>query len=393
MLGIRSVMCVPLRIGSEVLGTLYVDSRGEGAPFDERSLRFMEAVADQVAVALAYARLMQDLTRERDVLRETLADSETFEGLIGRSAAMRDIFELIDRVAPTTLPVIVTGESGTGKELVARAIHRRSARRDAPFLSENCAAIPEGLLESTLFGHVRGAFTGADEDRPGLFERAHQGTLLLDEIGDMSPALQAKLLRVLQEGELRRVGGAEPIAVDVRVIAATHRDLERLIRDGTFRQDLYFRLNGITVALPPLRDRREDIPGLVRHFLEVESAAARRPVPKLEPSVWRSLLGHRWPGNVRELHTAVRRLLLLSPEQWIGADAVRADPELGALVERFVDGSAPARVRRGSRSSRISQAQIEQALERTGGNRKEAAALLGISRATLYRKLDGGAPR
>jgi DNA-binding NtrC family response regulator len=193
---------------------------------------------------------------------------------------------------------------------------------------------------------------------------------------------------VLQEGELRRVGGAEPIAVDVRVVAATHRDLEQLIREGSFRQDLYFRLNGITVTLPPLRSRREDIPSLVRHFLEVESAAARRPVPKLEPSVWRSLLAHDWPGNVRELHTAVRRLLLLSPERWIGTDAVRTDPELGALLGRLSAGDEDGEGRTPARPSGVSRAQIERALARTGGNRKEAAALLGISRATLYRKLD-----
>lgn len=386
MFGIRSVMCVPLRIGSEILGTLYVDSRDERAGFDGSSLRFLEAVADQVALALAYSRLMQDLTRERDALRESLADVEAFEGMVGRSAPMRSVFELVERVAPTTLPVIVTGESGTGKELVARAIHRRSARSDAPFLSENCAAIPEGLLESTLFGHVRGAFTGADRDAPGLFERASGGTLLLDEVGDMSPGLQAKLLRVLQEGELRRVGGAEPVAVDVRIIAATHRDLEELIRQGRFRQDLYFRLNGITLGLPPLRRRREDVPSLVRHFLEVEAAAARRPVPKLEPSVWRALLAHDWPGNVRELHNAVRRLLLLAGERWIGAETLEADPELGPLARWSPAASAESG---GSRrtGSGVDRTQIEQALIRTGGNRKEAAALLGISRATLYRKL------
>lgn len=384
MFGIRSVMCVPLRAGDEILGTLYVDSRHPRRHFHEGSLRFLQAVADQSAIALAYTRLMEDLTREREAWRESLAEIESYEGLVGRSREMRRIYELIDRVAPTTLPVIVIGASGTGKELVARAIHRRSSRTEGPFLTENCAAIPEGLLESTLFGHERGAFTGADTSRPGLFERADRGTLLLDEIGDMSPALQARLLRVLQDGQVRRVGASDSVPVDVRVIAATHRDLAELIASGAFRQDLYFRLNGLTLSLPALAERREDLPLLVRHFLERESASLARPAPRLEPSVWRALMAHAWPGNVRELHSVLRRLVLLSDGPVIHMSA------LGGIDDGGLGGRSAAAARRpppgpGGRS--ITRDQLNRALDEAGGNRVKAAALLGISRATLYRRL------
>ena len=290
---IRSVMCVPLRLGREVLGTLYVDTRGAHAAFSEADLRFLETLAAQAAVALGYGRLVGRLSREREALRQAADAARGFGELIGRSAAMRRVFETLAKVAPTSLPVIVTGESGTGKELVARALHETSPRRAHPFLTENCAAIPETLLESVLFGHARGAFTGADAPRRGLFELADGGTLVLDEIGDMSPALQAKLLRVLQERAFRPLGSERLVRADVRVVGATHRDLETLMQDGVFRQDLYFRLNGITIEIPPLRERREDVPLLARHFLAREARAAGLSAPPtLEPSALRA-----WPRS------------------------------------------------------------------------------------------------
>ncbi len=387
---IRSVMCVPLRLGHEVLGTLYVDTRGAHAAFSEADLRFLEALAAQAAVALGYGRLVGRLSLEREALRQAADAARGFGELIGRSAAMRRVFETLAKVAPTSLPVIVTGESGTGKELVARALHESSPRRAHPFLTENCAAIPETLLESVLFGHARGAFTGADAPRRGLFELADGGTLVLDEIGDMSPALQGKLLRVLQERAFRPLGSERLVRADVRVVGSTHRDLESLMRDGVFRQDLYFRLNGITVELPPLRARREDVPLLARHFLAREGKAAGLPAaPTLEPSALRVLVAFDWPGNVRQLEHAMRRLLIFADGGRITRETLAADPELAAAVGPAAagrdSGTGPGPER--PAAAAISEQEIGDALAATGGNRKAAAARLGMPRATFYRRL------
>ncbi|UCF66589.1 MAG: sigma-54-dependent Fis family transcriptional regulator, partial [Acidobacteriota bacterium] len=284
----------------------------------------------------------------------------------------------------------IQGESGTGKELAARALHEHSSRAASAFLGENCAAIPATLLESTLFGYVRGAFTGADTDQKGLFELADGGTLALDEIGDMSPELQAKLLRVLQEGEFRPIGSERTARVDVRVIGSTHQDLGQLVREGRFRQDLFFRLNGITIQLPPLRERKEDIPLLFQHFLERECVAHGRTTPGVEPIVLRALMAHDWPGNVRELENAVRRLLLFVEGESIGRREMEADPELA----RFLSSTSRSvsEPDSGPRSLAAEPAdepeRIRAALAATHGHRGQAAALLGISRATLYRRLD-----
>src|SRR6476620_2427933 len=219
----------------------------------------------------------------------------------GRTPRMLELFRLLDRVTDTALPVVIYGESGTGKELVARAIHHNGPRRQRAFVSESCAAIPETLLEAALFGHVRGAFTGAQGERRGLFEIAHGGTLFLDEVGEMPASMQVKLLRVLQQGEFRRVGGEKTIKVDVRVLVASNRDLSRLVEEGRFREDLFYRLNVVRVALPPLRERREDIPLLVEHFLAKHAQAAGKPAKRVARAALTKLLGHRWPGNVREL--------------------------------------------------------------------------------------------
>ena len=233
---------------------------------------------------------------------------------------MLELFRLLDRLTDTALPVVIQGESGTGKELVARAIHFNGPRRDRPFVSENCAAIPETLLESTLFGYVRGAFTGADHDTRGLFEVADGGTLFLDEVGEMSPAMQGKLLRVLQEGEFRRVGGERTRKVDVRIVAATNRDLARMVEEGKFRQDLYFRLNVARILLPPLRERREDIPLIVEHLLAKHAANAATPAKPLDPAALARLVAYRWPGNVRELENEITRADALSGERITVAD-------------------------------------------------------------------------
>jgi transcriptional regulator with PAS, ATPase and Fis domain len=306
-----------------------------------------------------------------------------FDNIIGRSEPMQQVFELIEKTAESRLPVLILGESGTGKELVARSIHAHSPRRQKPFLTENCAAIPESLLESELFGHVRGAFTGAERDRMGLFEQANGGTLFLDEIGDMPQAMQARLLRVLQEGELRRVGGEGTLRVDVRLVAATHRDLQAEVRAGRLREDLYYRLQVLVVRLPPLRLRFGDVPLLLAHFLERISRERGRPVPKLHGEVLDLLERYPWPGNVRQLENHIQRLALLAGDGAITIDVVRSDRDLReTLLTRRSDPAGPVQP-----LEKEEQQLIREALSATKGNRERAARMLGISRSTMFRKI------
>jgi len=323
-----------------------------------------------------------------------------FDNIIGRSGAVRDVLARIVRIAPTDATVLITGESGTGKELVARAVHANSRRADRPFVSVNCAAISETLLESELFGHVRGAFTGAATARPGLFREADQGTLFLDEIGDISPALQARLLRALQEHEIVPVGSETAVRVDVRVLAATHRDLPDLVRQGRFREDLYYRLNVVTLTLPPLRARRQDIPLLIDHFLrELTSRHGRGPVA-VDPEAQRRLLAYEWPGNIRELQNVLERAMLLAEQDVIGPEhltpmvrgvagsapdspvplPVAADPDAGAPAEPTIDGPLQS-------LEEVDRQHVLQVLTAMRGNRDETSRVLGISRRTLSRMI------
>jgi len=302
--------------------------------------------------------------------------------MVGASPQIRRARQRIGKLAGTDMPVLLRGETGTGKELAARLIHSRSRRASAPFIAVNCAAIPHDLLESDLFGHEKGAFTGAITRRRGRFERAHGGTLFLDEIGDMSPALQAKLLRALQEGEVERVGSEEPIRVDVRVVAATHRDLERMMEEKEFRADLYYRLAGAEVELPPLREREGDVELLAKHFAEAVAGQLGRSV-EMPDGFIAKLEEHPWPGNVRELANAVEHAVQLSEDGLLRA----AD-----LPRRKGEGDAPAAAvpRSGSPFPTLAEVErehIRRALERAGGNRSEAARLLGIHRNTLIRKI------
>jgi Nif-specific regulatory protein len=294
MYGIRSVLCVPLRSRGRITGAVYVDSRGEGTVFGQEDLEFLAAFADHAALSLQNAEIRRQLENENRRLQVAAESRVRFGNLIGRSPVMQQVFELIDKVSASNLPVLIQGESGTGKELVARAVHFNGPRRKRSFISENCAAIPDSLLQSELFGHARGAFTGADRDRQGLFEQADGGTLFLDEVGDMSPSMQAQLLRVLQEGEVRRVGGDRPIKVDVRVIAATHRMLADEAAAGRFREDLMYRLQVLVLHLPPLRERTGDISLLTDAFLERMAKERQRPKPLLHPEVLDLLERHRW---------------------------------------------------------------------------------------------------
>jgi two-component system NtrC family response regulator len=337
-----------------------------------------DRLAEKIERALRPGRL----ERENRALREELGRRCSFDGIVGSSPAMRELFDLMGRVAQRDATVLILGESGTGKELVARALHASGPRAAGPFVAVNCAAIPPMLLESELFGHVRGAFTGADQSREGRFQLANGGTLLLDEIGDMPPELQAKILRVLQEREVEPVGAERPVPVDVRIVAATHRDLERLARDGDFRQDLFYRLNVVALCVPPLRDRREDIPLLAKRFLE----RFGEPDVRLERDALERLSSWSWPGNVRELENAIERALALR------ADPARITAADLALVEppRLADAAQAALYEipdQGIVLDEVERRLIESALAKTGGNQTRAARLLGITRQKLIYRM------
>jgi DNA-binding NtrC family response regulator len=329
------------------------------------------------------------LKSENAYLRSQLEDRYRIDGLVGKSRVMRGLFQLLETVAATSSTVLITGETGTGKELAARAIHHNSPRRANRFVALNCSAIPETLLEAELFGHVRGAFTGAVGTRQGRVEQAHKGTLFLDEVGTMSPSLQAKLLRVLQEREFERVGDSHTIKIDVRVIAATHSDLAKMVADGSFREDLYYRLNVLPVQLPTLRDRREDIPLLVQHFLQRLAAESGRGEMTVSQEAMRRLMAFRWPGNVRQLENTVERMMAFSqgrsqidvqdlpPEIQNQTGVIEGAeawlPEDGIDFERYIEG--------------IELSLIKRSLERTRGNKGQAARLLNLKRTTLIEKL------
>jgi len=332
--------------------------------------------------ALSHGNLEKEVAR----LKEELTDRYHLRNIIGSSAAMRTVYDQIEKVLGSEITVFIAGESGTGKELVAKAIHHASLRSDGPFIDVNCAAIPEGLQESELFGHEKGAFTGALATHPGKFEQASGGTIFLDEVGEMSPSAQARLLRVLQERVLQRVGGTETIELDVRVVSASNRDLSSMVDDGSFRQDLFYRLVVFPIALPPLRDRREDIPMLVEHFLEKYARDAGKKVTRVEPQAMEALGTHGWPGNVRELENVIHRMLLVTAglelkfedlPPGIAADEVSAGPSTEPRVETA-----------GKSLEDLEREAIVGAMEGNRGNLSDVARQLGIGRSTLYRKLE-----
>jgi DNA-binding NtrC family response regulator len=359
---------------------------------------------DELLHVLDSAIEQRRLKSENAYLRSQLEERYRFEGIIGKSRPMARLFELLETVAPTNSTILITGETGTGKEVVARAIHHNSSRRNHRFVALNCSAIPETLLEAELFGHVRGAFTGAVGNRQGRLEQAHKGTLFLDEVGTMSTALQMKLLRVLQEREFERVGDSHTIKVDVRVIAATNSDLGRLVAEGQFREDLFYRLNVIPVQLPPLRDRKEDIPLLVQHFLEKfeserhanaaeQSATLRVPTPAggrltVSQEAMRRLMAYHWPGNVRQLENAIERAFAFTAGRSqidvddLPTEVQQARETAAAAVTLPEEGmNLPAFV------ASIERDLIQRSLERTGGNKGQAARLLNLKRTTLVEKL------
>jgi DNA-binding NtrC family response regulator len=324
--------------------------------------------------ALEHLRLTQELRH----LRIAMQERYQFDSIIGQSPEIRRVLQLVMQVAETDSTVLITGESGTGKELVAKAIHANSRRRDFPFVVVNCGTGPENLQESEFFGHVRGAFTGAVANKVGLFQEADRGTLFLDEVGEMAPSTQVKLLRFLQDGEIRRVGDNRSIQLDVRLIAATNRDLEEDIRAGTFRQDLFYRLNVIPIHLPPLRQRKSDIPLLVDHFVKKHAEKIQKPVQGFTPKALNLLMQYQWPGNVRELENAVERAVVLAQDPIMTPEVLPAQVVAG---QPAVPIGTPGTLREMEKSL------IIETLNRCGGSRKRAAEELGISKTTLWRKL------
>jgi len=352
------------------------------------AFHFIEKPLNPEALLLT-VRGALELRRARELSRALVAELGGEQRMIGSSPAMHAIRELIRQVAPTDARVLITGESGTGKELVAAALHAQSRRADGPFVRVNSAAIPRELVESEMFGHEKGAFTGATERRRGRFELADGGTLFLDEVAELSAEAQAKLLRALESGEVERVGGQEPIRVDVRVIAATNRDLRAEIAAGRFREDVYYRLNVIPIHLPPLRERAEDIPELAAHFLARLQARHGLVPPVLLPDAIERLMLYPWPGNVRELANVCERLAILHPGREVGAREVASMlPDSGAVKE--IPGAAPVELSGGSLTERLDayeRALILAALEEAGGNVADAARRLGTDRANLYRRM------
>jgi len=337
-----------------------------GKPFDE----------EELLLKVARALERKALVREVRDLRQALRGQEGQGRIIAASREMRAVLTKIDQVAPTDATVLIEGESGTGKELVARAIHRKSSRSDRLFIPVNCSTFPETLLESELFGYEKGAFTGADKGRKGLFEAAHSGTLFLDEIADMPLPLQGRLLRALQEGEVRRLGSTQPIRVDVRIVTATNKRVDSLVAQGTLRDDLFYRLNVVRIVIPPLRERPDDIIPLAQHFLEVYKKRAKKEIAGITPEAAQAMLAHPWPGNVRELENAVERGVILCRSSSITAQEL----SLGIpLPEKGSD--------RGITLKELERRHTLAALERHGGNQAETARELGIGRNTLWRRL------
>jgi two-component system response regulator AtoC len=348
-------------------------------PFDVDDLRaHLQKATEQAA-----------LVREVEALRTEVGRRYQLENIVGHSERMQEVFKTVLTVAPLKTTVLITGESGTGKELIAKAIHYRSPRTHHPLVAMNCAAIPETLLESEIFGHEKGAFTDAYTRKLGQFELAHEGTLFLDEIGEMNMATQAKFLRVLEHGEFMRVGGTKPLTVDVRIIAATNRDLAASMKEGTFRQDLYYRLNVVTVHLPPLRERRDDLPLLIRHFTQAKARDMGMPEKSFKPEAVDVLVRYPWPGNVRELENLIERLLVLSEGPLIGVDDLpeqvrRGEQDPGTMKEQVLQG----RKSLGDAVDEFEREIILEALGQTNFNQTRAAEMLGTTRRILKYRMD-----
>ncbi len=385
---IRAVICLPIGTADRVIGALYLDNLRSGRRLDRRAVRFAGILAGLAAIAITNAERYGTINLQNQRLRNELGQLTRFDEILGRSKPMVELLHTIERVAGTDFPVLLRGESGTGKELVARAIHRTSQRTTGPFIVQNCAAIPSELLESEFFGHSRGAFTGAHVAREGLFRLADGGTLFLDEIGDLDPKLQAKLLRVLEDGVVRPVGSVREHTVSFRLVSASSSDIERRVRDEVFREDLFYRLNVVVLLIPPLRERTDDIPVLLNHFLSTHAAAAGGRNVRISDGALQELQGWPWKGNVRELEHFAKRVLILAD------DPVVQKEDLSRFLQLTDGDDRPLELPVGRMTlAEMEAAAIEEAIRRTGGNKAKAAELLGIHRNALLRRLEKLAKR
>jgi Nif-specific regulatory protein len=373
---ILSIICIPLQTGSRTTGAVYLDSSISRKAFTDESMKFLAVFGHLAAIALDNAQRYAQLQSENLRLQEAIDRARGFTDLVGESARWKRVLERVERVLDVDAPVLITGESGTGKELIARTIHDHGTRKGRPFIAVNCSAIPEQLLESEMFGYMKGAFTGASTDKKGLVEVAEGGTLFLDEVGDFPPFLQAKLLRLLQGREYRRVGDTKNRTADIRIIAATNRRLEEDIKQGRMREDLYFRLNVVGIHLPPLRERKEDVPLLAHHFLRRVAEQYRRPVESIHPEAMQVLLANNWQGNARELQNAIERAVVLCH----GTQLTRKD---FLLDDSAASGDHDTPTTLADFERQI----IETTLSEMGGNRTRTAERLGVSLRWLQYRL------
>lgn len=395
-----SFICVPIKLDNKTIGAFSVDRLFEENISLEEDVRLLTIISSMIVQAVRIHQIVQKdkerLQSENKRLRLELKNKFRPTNIIGESKRMADVYASIELVSQTPATVILRGESGTGKELVAHAIHYNSDRAEGPFIKVSCAALPDTLLESELFGYEKGAFTGATANKMGRFELAHGGTLFLDEIGDIPPSTQIKLLRILQEREFERVGGTETLRVNVRLISATNRDLEKMVREGKFREDLYYRLNVVPIFLPPLRERREDIPGLVQHFLEKSNQENQKNIKYVSDAAMDYLMNYGWPGNVRELENAITRAIILckkdtlTPELFPIPSETRSHPALQSfnppdpisdLENVSFDGPMPEKV------ENLEKRMIQHALEKSNGNQRQAAKILGLTERILGYKI------
>ena len=398
----KSIICVPLVLGDIPYGAIYVENRSLSSCFMEKDLELMQDLAELSSTNIKNALNFLDLRRGHTEIGETLRQDYDFSMIVGKSRKMIEVMELAARVAPTNATVLITGDSGTGKELIARAIYLNSLRKEAPFLTINCGALPSGLLESELFGHVKGSFTGAVANKIGRFEAADSGTIFLDEVGEMPPELQVKILRVLQFGEFEKVGSYQLQKVDVRIIAATNKNLRKMVEEGTFREDLYYRIKIIQIHFPPLRERIDDIRLLINHFIEIHSARLGRPISSVDPQFIRNLERYPFPGNIRELEGIIQRAIILAredrltvaelPPEVLSNETINAPESRESAYRHTVplakDNEELKNAREEATQRAVSEVEIvflENALEQAGGNISKAAENTGMNRSLFQR--------